>query len=296
MKLCMFSGMFRKQSAEVMFQNAAEIGFEGIELRCRAPHMEYDTPLNQVAELRRMADDYHLPIISAYASFFGRYAQEDDAACEKAVCKCTALLDRLQVLGTDRLTVGCGGPSAFLAAESDYARAAKWLARLADQASARNAYIMLELHNASLIENDKSAVKLLNMIGRDNVGVVHDAGNLYISDDDAGLACIQNLGRRLMHVHIKDVRRVLQPNVPDLLIDETRYGREYFQLTRLNAGLTDHIKVLRALRQTGYSGALSCECNINTPDAFERAQYEYSQLRAMLDSLGTTDNRNGGNQ
>ena len=70
--------------------------------------------------------------------------------------------------------------------------------------------IVLEIHNQSLVETTDSALRLLDLIGDDQVGLIHDAGNMYITDTEFGEESVRHLGSRLFHVHIKDERRIGQ--------------------------------------------------------------------------------------
>ncbi|TMV44686.1 hypothetical protein FE783_31500 [Paenibacillus mesophilus] len=53
--------------------------------------------------------------------------------------------------------------------------------KCAEAAYAQGEKIVLEIHNNSLVETVESGLRLVNMVGAGSIGLIHDAGNMYIT-------------------------------------------------------------------------------------------------------------------
>ncbi len=282
MKPCVFSGLFRDRTVEEAFRLAKRLGAEGIELRCHVSHVRLEDGEKDIERLAALSKRHELPIVGIYGCFFGgfstRETEEECLAQERIIAQ---IIAHAKGVGACHVSVGCGGPNAFLAMDAHYERAAFWLSRSADLAAKQGLDLLLEIHNISLVETPRDAMRLVDAIDRPNVGLIHDAGNMYITDTDYGLDALRVLGKRLRHVHIKDITRLAAPGDPDAFENLTHFGQERFRLMGLNEGQVDHMKVLRGLAQQGYKGYLSLECNVAMDD-IARATHEMRELRRML--------------
>ena len=63
-------------------------------------------------------------------------------------------------------------------------RAAEWLRRAADRAAAYDRTIGPEIHSHMFAETTESTLRLVDAIDRENVGVIHGAGNIFTVVDD----------------------------------------------------------------------------------------------------------------
>lgn len=220
----------------------------------------------------------------AVASYVGRFSTLSDKDCEQEYEELKKYMDVLDNLGTDMMRISCGGPNAFLAQDYHYEKAAYWLQKCADFAGQSGKRLAMEIHNNTLIESAEDSVKLLNMIDRDNVGVIHDAGNMYISGSDFGAKSVELLGNKIFHVHVKDIERIEYKEGSGTFCNFTKNGDEYFRYTLLNEGGTDHQPLFKALKQAGYQGYLSTECNAPLPD-IERARNEINEMNKLIKSM-----------
>lgn len=280
MKTCMFTGMFRNRGFDEAVRLAAEIGYQGVEVRLAPDHF---TPEMTDAEIMRRADlirSLGLGVASLYA-FSGNFSTASDEECESNVEAFARQMEIARILGTDMVKIGCGGPNAFLAEEYHFMKSAFWLRRCADLARPAGIRLVIEIHNSSLAEDLDGADKLYELVGRDNLGFIHDAGNMYITGEDFGAESVRRLGARLFHVHVKDVARVSEEGLPGGFRDLTRRGRELFQLVPLGRGGADHRPLIRALKASGYTGYLSTEANLPIND-IEMVRHEFAELSRMI--------------
>jgi sugar phosphate isomerase/epimerase len=139
----------------------------------------------------------------------------------------------------------------------------------------------MEIHNGSLIETVEAADNFIKKINRENVGFIHDAGNMYITDTEYGEKSVETLGNKIFHVHVKDELRVNDDTLPGAFHDRTIYGNETFQQKMLGEGAVDHVPLFKALRKIGYNGFLSSECHAVVPE-IEKAKHEIKEIRKQI--------------
>ncbi|MFD3274500.1 sugar phosphate isomerase/epimerase family protein [Paenibacillus dendritiformis] len=280
MKIAVFSGTMMEYSLHQAMEIASRLGFEGIEIACREPHLSPDSPPSRVEEIRALADRYGL-FIPALAGYMGHFSEADEEACMRALDEVRKLLKHAERLGAGMLRIFPGGPNAFLAQPSYYEKAARWLRRCAEEAEGHGKRIVLEIHNGSLIETADDALRLLNLVGAGSIGIILDAGNMYIADTDYGRDSVLKLGRHLFHIHVKDEKRIEAAGAPGTFVNRTRHGEESFLQCRLGEGETDHRELFAALRDTGYNGWITLETAAPYPPE-ERLLHDLAAVRRLL--------------
>lgn len=283
MKTCMFTGMFRRERFETAIENAAKIGYDAVEIRYAPDHFPPELTDSEIRARGAHIRALGLEVAEIYG-FAGGFSMKSDEECEKQLPLFARLLEVADMLGTDLVKIECGGPNAFLAKPWHFEKSAYYIARLARMAKDASMCIALEIHNGSLIEDVSHALAFLDQIGADNVGFIHDAGNMYITGEDYGEASVRWLGRHLFHVHVKDVLRVQDASLSDTFANRTKNGEELFRLTPLGEGGADHAPLIRALKRAGYTGYLSTEANLSM-DAMEMTLHEYKALRRLMDEV-----------
>jgi sugar phosphate isomerase/epimerase len=280
MKLAAFSGVLIDHSIQEAMRLTKQIGFDGIEIAAREPHLSASTSATRVKEIRSVADGLGLAI-PVIAGYMGGFSTGSDKECEQAFTDFQRILECSSVLGADLIRVGAGGPNAFLAQDYHYAKAAFWLKKCAVEAGKQGKSIVLEIHNISLAETVDSSLRIVDLVGEDNIGLIHDAGNMYITDTDYGRDSVIGLGKRMFHVHVKDEKRVAEAGAPGTFVNRTKHGDEKFLQCRLGEGEADHQPLFDALKETGYSGWVTLECHAPFP-AYERLEHDYSKVKQML--------------
>ncbi|WP_372635286.1 sugar phosphate isomerase/epimerase family protein [Cohnella sp.] len=281
MKIAAFSGALLEYSVREAMEIAAGSGFAGIEIACREPHLSASSALPRVKEMKRIADHSGLAI-PALGGYAGRFSESGDDDCRREYEDFCRLLEHADRLEAGMVRIFQGGPNAFLAADYHYEKAAFWLRKCAAEARKHGKRILLEIHNVSLIETVESSLRLLSMVGEDNVGLIHDAGNMYISDTDFGRESVKRLGRHLFHVHVKDIRRIERAEGPGSFRNVTRRGEEAFRQCLLGEGEVDHSGLIAGLRETGYAGWMTLECFAPVPPE-EQLPHDLAVLRRWLE-------------
>lgn len=286
MKTALFSKVFAERSLSSAIDLTADLGYDGIEPMGREPHLPPDTSRDRAAEIRARVDDRGLEI-PCLATYTGGDVDATDEERERQLADLESFLELADPLDCRLLRHSAGGPPLHEATEADFEVAARWLRRAADLAAEYDATLAMEIHAHKLTETVDSTLKLVEMVDRENLGAIHDAGNMYIVDTDYGPKSVERLGERLSHVHVKDERRVDDASVPGAFELETRHGREMFQPRRLGEGDVDHGPLFGALAEAGYDGFVSAECHVPTdePDAdIAVAEHEREALDEHIDA------------
>ncbi|GAA3408510.1 sugar phosphate isomerase/epimerase family protein [Paenibacillus hodogayensis] len=280
MKLAAFSGVLIDHSIQEAMHLTKKIGFDGIEIAAREPHLSATTSAARIKEMRAVADGIGLEI-PVIAGYMGGFSTGSDKDSEQAFSDFQRILEASGTLGADFIRVNAGGPNAFLAQNYHYEKAAFWLRKCAVEAAKLNKSIVLEIHNVSLAESVESGLRLVELVGESNIGLIHDAGNMYITDTDYGRDSVIGLGKRMFHVHVKDEKRVAETGAPGTFANLTKHGNEKFLQCRLGEGGADHQPLFDALKETGYNGWITLECHAPFP-AVERLEHDLSKVKQML--------------
>lgn len=292
MQTALFTKVLSERPLREAFEIAADLGYDAVELMGRDPHLDVETSLAEADALRDHADDLGLEI-AAIASYTGGYADADDDACEAALTDFERFCDLAEVLSVDYIRQVVGGPSPWRADQHHYERAAAWLDRAATIAASSDVEVGVEIHCDSIVESASDATTLLDLIDRENVSVIHDAGNMFISDESYGPESIATLGDDLGHVHVKDIRREIEETTETFEMT-TRHGEESFSFARLGEGDIDHWQLLRALAVSGYDGYVTDECHAppNGDDGdVEIAAHERRELDRLIETAERASRR-----
>ncbi|MFC7230653.1 sugar phosphate isomerase/epimerase family protein [Saliphagus sp. GCM10025308] len=138
------------------------------------------------------------------------------------------------MLDCDLVRHNPGGPAPWKATDEDVETAATWYQRAADRAAAYDVTLLIEIHARWLSETVSGTKRLLSAIDRDNVGVIHDAGNMFLVGEEYGVDSVDRLGDDLRHVHVKDEQRVVDADeFPGSFRLETADGLQTYRPRRL---------------------------------------------------------------
>lgn len=281
MKVSLFSGMFKAFPLETAIRSAAAIGYDGIEIMVGfgADHLDVKCTPERAAEIRRIAADQNLAICQIYTTLGGNVlgGQKQQAQGLDDVARFLDIGDAMSCKMI-KVTAGRLKDSAF---KEDEARTvADWIARACDRAAKHDARITAEIHFGQYCETVDMAMRMIGLVDRPNFGVIHDAGNLHISGDSYGEESVRRLGRRIFHVHIKDMVRAATDDATAHDYPAGRYKRAL-----LNEGNVDHLSLLRGLKAIHYPGYLSCEAT-GGDDPTAVAKHEYAEVQKLLKQLG----------
>ena len=107
---------------------------------------------------------------------------------------------------------------------------------------------LVEIHHGTLLPSASLAERLLARFSPDEVGVIHDAGNMVHEGFEDYRLGLELLGPYLAHVHLKNARFIAGED-----------GVQRAEWSPLGDGAVNFPKLLDALRSVGYDGWLVIE-------------------------------------
>lgn len=135
---------------------------------------------------------------------------------------------------------------------------------------------LVELHHRLVTASSSAALRLVDGLDSNHVGVIHDMGNTVVEGQEDYLSSFEMLGPYLAHVHIKNVRWVADQH-PDAL-GTTHYTHEW---APLHAGQASLSAYFQALRRFGYNGWVTLEdFTVDLPLA-ERLKANLAYIKAV---------------
>lgn len=255
MKFSVFTAALPEWSPQEAVQQLAAQGWDGVEWRvvdqqdalepgfwagnrCTWPlsTLEQDVP-----RIRQMTEDAGLEM-----SGIGGYA----------LCDQTQDVDRLlaatAALGAGRVRVRTPNlGSAAYPELFDHAR--RCFATVAERASDHGVKALVELHHQTVVSSSSAALRLLDGLDPDVVGVIHDLGNLVIEGGEDTRAGLEMLGDLLAHVHVKNCSWHPGMAASDGTV-EWEHGWD-----ELPTGQADVPAYLQVLHDLGYDGWVTVE-------------------------------------
>ena len=180
-------------------------------------------------------------------SGIGGYAKSFDHDNVERMLAATAQLGARQVrVCVAPFEAGKDYRDVFEALRKDYS----WVA---GRAADHGVKALVELHHRTPTASASSALRLLDGLDPDVVGVIHDLGNLIIEGQEDHLAAFQLLGPYLAHVHVKNAK--WQPK--ETASDGTVTWEHVW--APLRTGQADVGAYLKALEEHGYDNWVTVE-------------------------------------
>ncbi|MCX7598121.1 MAG: sugar phosphate isomerase/epimerase [Armatimonadetes bacterium] len=239
-RLALCTIAFRERLVENVLDLAKELGFEGVELWGREPHVSEVYDYNRTRLCRRMCEERGLEIaaLGSYLRFAPTRKNSDDAS----------LLDTLHTAHTLRAPIVRVWASDVPSAK---ASAALWEqvvteAREAARRSRRLGIVLaVEMHDDTLCDTADSARRLVEEVGCDNLRLNFQVGARQGCEDP--VERLKKVCDYVVHVH----------------------AQNFFQLSTANGdgpkraplgeGIVDYETLISLLRQRGYTGWISVE-------------------------------------
>lgn len=240
---------------------AAEIGFQGVEIWGREPHISEEYDRNRVAAAGRMVRERGLevPVFGSYLRMGA--TNNDDPVDLKAVLQ---------------IAVGLGARTVRVWASdvgSDQADQALWDRAVAEarEAAARAANMGLrlavEMHGNTLCDTGASTRRFVEAVGAENFGVNFQPSSR--PRPESVLERLELVQPWVLHVHAQNFAPV--GSSPDRV-----------ERVALAQGVVDYAAVVDQLRKSGYQGYLAVEfCPSNATDKREAIARDYHFLRGL---------------
>jgi inosose dehydratase len=265
---------------EVCLKDAADIGYEGVELGRKFPRTG--------SELLPKLSTYGLRLIGGWHS--GYLSERSVEAEWKAAVDHVRLLEecgsRVLVYGECGMMAGDSpwdeslnqGPDLKAIDLPDYAiKLSEFAVRLND----RGVKLAYHYHLKMLVEKAEE-IRALCESTRQEVGLLLDTGHAYAAGADYG-EILRRFGDRVVHIHLKDVRREV--------LEQARRNNASFNtavrdgiFTVPGDGNVDFSEIGKFIRSSGYSGWVVVEAEQDPAKAAPRlyAEKAYQYVKNLL--------------
>ena len=285
---------------------AAENGYETVELR--STHINPDVSDAVISEVKKFLQDNNITV-NALSCFTGNYGLLDENGAENAFEVFKKYVELADKFEAKMIRVWSAWQESKEADENVWNKAALWMRKSAKYASEHNKKIVMEMHHGTLCDTADSSLKLLEMIGCDNVGLTLDPVNLYQVPENYTEKTITKLGKHIFNVHIKDIVELQTDENPYCfeygfyakhigrftpVKYEPKDAKRYFEHRRIGMGGVDWNGVISALKKIGYEGAIIVESvdegNKYMPSKWNLAKACYRDVKTLVLNIKTNSN------
>jgi sugar phosphate isomerase/epimerase len=156
----------------------------------------------------------------------------------------------------------------------DATRADMWW--IAERAAHHGVTALVELHQRTIVASASAAMRLVEGLDPDWVGVIHDIGNLVLEGYEDPQAGLELLGPYLAHVHVKNAAWHVTGQRPDGSLIWTG------DWAPLRDGRADLGAYFRALDSVGYDGWVTVEDFSTALPLGRRTAENLAYLRSLL--------------
>lgn len=265
MKLGNATSVFIHYPIHVAVEMVANAGYNGIDIWGGRPHVyRQDFSEDELKELKRFIADHGL-VVSSFMPAFYRYphslSNPNPVVREDSLDYMRACLDNAAILGAEILLIVPDENLYGQKVEDSFQRLTDSIAMFAQDANGYD--IRLGIEVTELVETASDALRIIESVGDEKLGVVIDSGHINLGSerfDDI----VDTLGDYLLQVHVND-----------------NDGNEQQNLVP-GEGTFDFKAMFGKLDQVGYSGFISLELAKNygnDPEAGIRLSAE--RLRAF---------------
>ncbi len=178
--------------------------------------------------------------------------------------------------GARQLRVGVPGVGAGETYPEVFERVREAFGWVAERAAAHGVKALVELHHRTLTASASAALRLVEGLDPDAVGVIHDLGNLLAEGQEDHRWAFQLLGPYLAHVHVKNGAWRQVGTREDGTVDWE------FGWAGLRTGQADVGAYLAALAEHGYDGWVTVEDFSTDLPLAERTADNLAYLRSLL--------------
>jgi len=285
---------------------AVAVGYKTVELR--STHINPYTDPHVIEAVAAYLKEHGITVnaLSCFTGNYGLLSDEEAASAFEVFKQYVALAD---VFDAKMVRVWAAWQESAEAEAAVWEKAAYWMRRSGEYAATHDRKIVMEMHHGTLCDTADSSLKLLEMIGCDNVGLTLDPVNLYQVPENYTAKTIEKLSSHIFNVHIKDIVELQTDENPYCFeygfyakhigrFTPVRYTpkaeKRYFEHRRINKGGVDWNGVVKALTKIGYDGALIVESvsegNRYMPSYHNLARVCYKDVQDVVATVKTNAN------
>lgn len=252
---------FRERLLEYSLDLAAEIGFQGVEIWGREPHISEEYDRNRVAAAGRMVRERGLEV-PVFGSYLRMGATNNDERVE--------LKDVLQIaagLGAQTVRVWASDVGSDQADEALWARTVAEAREAAARAAKMGLRLAVEMHSNTLCDTGATTRRFLEAVDSSNFGANYQASSR--PREETALERLELVQPWVLHVHAQNYAPL-------------EAGLDRMERVALCDGVIEYQPLVERLRENGYQGYISVEFSpSNVTDKREAIARDYHYLRSL---------------
>ena len=277
MKLAFSTNAFKKYSLHFAIKEISKIGYEGVEILCDSPHAyPPDFSDNKINETRKLISDLGLRISNLNAFtlysigdvYHPSWIESSNELRKSRINHTINCINLAEKLGAKNLSTEPGGPFNFQKPNGDRDKLlkifVKGLLDVSKFAEKKDIKILVEPEPSLLIENSIQFLELMRLVDSEYIRLNLDIGHFYCVGEDPA-AIINKLVDFTEHFHFADIAN----------------NRMHYHL-KPGDGSIDFIKVVEAIKKTGYKDFVTVELYPYQDNPVEVAKAAFEYLTTII--------------
>lgn len=274
MKLSVFTVMLPDMTPSEAAKAIKDTGYDGVEWRVKQkPKDSQQTPSfwgnnlctfepnpKAALEAKNLSEAHHLETPT-----IGSYSELGELESVRAS------LEFAKTLGSPQFRVGLSNY------EGDYhkhfRKAKAFLEEVIDLASDYKLKVLLEIHHRTIVPSCSLMHSLVKHFDPNDLGVIHDAGNMAHEGFENYQMGLEILGDYLAHVHVKNAKYLPAED-----------GISRAVMSDISDGVVDFEALFQALKTIGYDGWLGVEDFGAARPSLESLQYNFDFINATWEN------------
>jgi sugar phosphate isomerase/epimerase len=266
MKLSLFTVSFAgfwgqdRLSLEQSIDKAAELGFEGVEIVGKRPHLSpLDVSLEDCAKLRKRLEQNKilLSAVAAYTNFTGGMDAAEVPFNEMQVGYVEELSRRAQALGGNLVRIFTSYERTDVPFGVQWTRTIQAIQECCDRASKYDVTIGVQNHHDIGVDT-KTLEELLRQVNRPNVIPMFDCWSVFLRGENLAEST-RRMASRMQFTTVADYRRLPRARYRPDLINYEPVEPPYVMAVPMGEGELDYKTFFETLKQGGFDGWVSYE-------------------------------------
>lgn len=266
MRLSLFTVSFAgfwgqdRLSLEASIDKAAELGFEGVEIVGKRPHLApLDWPLDACTGLRRRVEGHGLSVsaVAAYTNFTGGMEAAEVPFVEMQIAYVEELCRRAQALGCDLVRIFTSYERPEVPFLTQWTRTVQAIQECCDRAARYGATIGVQNHHDIGVATP-TLDELLRQIDRPNVAPMYDCWSVFLRGENVAEGARQ-MAPRIRFTTVADYRRLPRARYRPDLVNYEPLEPPCVMAVPMGEGELDYPTFFNTLAKAGFDGWVSYE-------------------------------------
>lgn len=247
-------------SIEDAIRKAAELGYDGVELMGKRPHLSpLDWSLDDCCKLKKLLDEcgVSLSAIAGYTNFTGGGEAPEVPSVELQIAYIEQLATRAQILGGDLVRIFTSYEREDASVTSQWFQTVNSIRETCDRAAEYGVSIGIQNHH-DIGVTTKSFAELIRQVDRANVVPLYDCWCVELRGED--LACgVRQMAKDMRFTTAADYVVLPRSRYQPPFVNYQDTGPPLVIAVPMGEGELDYPTFLSELKQAGFDGWVSYE-------------------------------------